>query len=137
MSYSKVHALNYRLSLPPQWRRLPLHNPPYAMRMKLDFLPRPGVQQSDCHTHRHTHTFFFRFFFWPCCAACRILVPRPVIEPMPLCWKHRVLLTGPPGSPIPYFPIRFLFVFFLALTIVCNNFIKWFLCICFFPYAPC
>ena len=24
----------------------------------------------------------FFFLFWPCCAACRILVPRPGIEPM-------------------------------------------------------
>ena len=24
---------------------------------------------------------FFFFFFWPCCMACRILVPRPAIEP--------------------------------------------------------
>ena len=31
--------------------------------------------------------------------ACEILVPQPGIEPVPLQWKHRVLITGLPGSP--------------------------------------
>ena len=30
-----------------------------------------------------THILFFFFFFWPRCTACRILVPRPGIEPGP------------------------------------------------------
>ena len=32
-----------------------------------------------------THRFIspLSFFFWPCPAACRILVPRPGIEPLP------------------------------------------------------
>ena len=29
------------------------------------------------------------FFFWPCCAACRILVPRPGIEPGPTAVEAR------------------------------------------------
>ena len=27
---------------------------------------------------------FIFFFFWPCCRACQILVPRPGIEASPL-----------------------------------------------------
>ena len=38
------------------------------------------------------HSLFFGH------AACRILVPQPGIEPHPLHWKHRVLITGPPGK---------------------------------------
>ena len=33
--------------------------------------------------------------------ACRILVPRPGIEPEMLKWKCRVLTTGPPGKSRP------------------------------------
>ena len=40
------------------------------------------------------------FCFCLCCVACRILVPRPGIEPAPLRWEHGVLTTGPPGSPL-------------------------------------
>ena len=35
------------------------------------------------HTHIHTHNPFL-FFFWPCHAACKIFLPEPGIEPMPL-----------------------------------------------------
>ena len=37
-------------------------------------------------------------FFWPCCLACRILVPRPRIEPRPRQWKPRILTIRPPGN---------------------------------------
>ena len=37
---------------------------------------------------RHENIIYiYIFFFWPCCAACRILVPRPGIEPAPLAVK--------------------------------------------------
>ena len=35
---------------------------------------------------------------WPPHMACRILVPQPGIEPVPLQRKHRVLTAGPPGK---------------------------------------
>ena len=38
-------------------------------------------------------------FFWPCQAACRILVLLLAMELMPLHWKHGVLKTGQAGSP--------------------------------------
>ena len=34
--------------------------------------------------------------FWPHCIACRILVPRPGIEPMPVQGKHEILTTELP-----------------------------------------
>ena len=37
-------------------------------------------------------------FFLPHCTACRILVPRPGIEPWPWQWKHQILAAGPPGN---------------------------------------
>ena len=47
------------------------------------------------------------FPLWPRCAACMILVPQPGIEGGPWQWKHRVLMTGPPGnSPKLLFPKR-------------------------------
>ena len=30
--------------------------------------------------------------------TCEILVPKPEIEPLPLQWKHGVLITGLPGK---------------------------------------
>ena len=44
-------------------------------------------------------------FFWPCQAACRILVLLPAIEPMPLQWKGGVLTTGPQGKSLEFFTI--------------------------------
>ena len=39
------------------------------------------------------------FYFWPCCKACRILVPPPGTEPTrPLQWQRGVLTTGLLGS---------------------------------------
>ena len=43
--------------------------------------------------------FFFFFFLWPCHTACRILIPPPGIEPVPLQWKHGVLTIGFQGIP--------------------------------------
>ena len=37
-------------------------------------------------------------FFWLCCMACGILVPRLGIEPVPPRQQHGVLTTGPPGK---------------------------------------
>ena len=47
----------------------------------------------------HLRVVFFSFF-WPYCAACRILVPWPGIEPGPWQWKPQVLTTGPPGNSL-------------------------------------
>ena len=40
--------------------------------------------------------FFFYLTFWPHCVPCRMLVPWPGIEPMPLQWKHEFITIGPP-----------------------------------------
>ena len=42
-------------------------------------------------------------FFLPHCAACRISVPWPVIEPRPLQWKPRILTTRPPENSLKIF----------------------------------
>ena len=39
-------------------------------------------------------------FCWPYLAACRILVPQPGMEPLPLHWECRFLTTGPPGKSL-------------------------------------
>ena len=49
-----------------------------------------GFQQIQ---YRNKRLIFF-FFFWPCCAACRILFPRPRTEP----WPTVSTTTGEPGS---------------------------------------
>ena len=38
------------------------------------------------------------FFLWPNHMACRILIPWPRFEPVPLAWKDGVLTTGSPGK---------------------------------------
>ena len=43
---------------------------------------------------------YFLEIFWPCCMVCRILVPKPGIEPMPLHWQHKFLTTGPSGKSL-------------------------------------
>ena len=53
----------------------------------------------------------FVFCFWPRCAACRILVPRPGTEPGPRQWKRQVLTTGPPGnSPVLFIYSRSIYL---------------------------
>ena len=42
--------------------------------------------------------YMFVLFVWLRCVACRILVPLPGTEPMPLQWKHQVLATRPQGK---------------------------------------
>jgi len=42
--------------------------------------------------------YMFVLFVWLRCVACRILVPLPGTEPMPLQWKHQVLATRPRGK---------------------------------------
>ena len=37
---------------------------------------------------------YFPLFFWPCCEACRILVPRPGIETMPPAVEVRLWELG-------------------------------------------
>ena len=43
---------------------------------------------------------YFFFFFLLHQMACRILVPWPGTEPVPLHWKLGVLATGPPGKSL-------------------------------------
>ena len=55
-----------------------------------------------------THLFFFFSCFWPH-VVCRILVPRPGIEPVPLAVEAGVLTSGPPGESqvLPYLLLIF------------------------------
>ena len=46
-----------------------------------------------------TGYFTYTVFFWPCCMACGILVPRPGIKPMPPAveaWRSNHCLPGTP-----------------------------------------
>ena len=52
---------------------------------------------------------YLKKIFWPRHMACRILVPRPGIEPGPRHWKLGVLTTGPPGNSLCKFPKCFLY----------------------------
>ena len=45
---------------------------------------------------------FFYYSFWPGQMACRILVPRPQIEPRPQQWKGCILTTGLPRSSLSF-----------------------------------
>ena len=62
----------------------------------------------------------FYFIFWPRCAACGIIVPRPGIEPGPSAVKARSPNHWTPGEFLkhPHFILFFLalfsFFFFLA-----------------------
>ena len=40
-------------------------------------------------------------FFWPCHAACGILVPPQEMEPRPSPVRVQSPNTGPPGTPYP------------------------------------
>ena len=51
------------------------------------------------------------FLFWPCCAACGILVSQPGIKSRPWQWKHWGLISGHLGnSPNSYFQIHWFFL---------------------------
>ena len=43
----------------------------------------PEASTAPRHLTNQRWSFFFWLFFWPCHAACRILVPRPGIESVP------------------------------------------------------
>ena len=62
-----------------------------------------SVKQSFCGFHLLVF-FFFNFLFFNflamLCAACRISISHPRIEPMPPAWKHGVLTTGPLGKSL-------------------------------------
>ena len=58
-------------------------------------------QLTHTHTHTHTHTRMGEavyFFFFGRTVACRILVPRPWIKPVPTWWKCGILTTRPLGN---------------------------------------
>ena len=51
------------------------------------------------------------FLFWPCCAACGILVSQPGIKSRPWQWKHWGLTSSHLGnSPNSYFQIHWFFL---------------------------
>ena len=52
-------------------------------------------------------------FFWPCCAACGILVPQPGMEPAPSAVKSR----GPNHWTAREFPVGFVSVFVIWQTV--------------------
>ena len=45
------------------------------------------VHKEELHGHMDTSQDHNLFIFWPCSAACGILVTRPGIKPMPLAVK--------------------------------------------------
>ena len=49
--------------------------------------------------------FIYFFFFWPHCEACEILIPNQGSNPHPPQWKHRVLITGPPGKSLIFLTV--------------------------------
>ena len=59
-----------------------------------------GMRDRQFPCSEYTNSIFNNFFLWPHCAACGILVPWPGIEPVPLQWKPRVLITGRPGKSL-------------------------------------
>ena len=54
-----------------------------------------SLRRTPVSHRRHLYYFFFFFFFflifWPCLAACRILLPRPGMEPTPPAVEGRSL----------------------------------------------
>ena len=59
----------------------------------------PGLWQAlSCHFITFLSCFFLLLLFLPHCTVCRILVPRPGIEPRPQKWKCQVLTTELPEN---------------------------------------
>ena len=54
-----------------------------------------GTQGSAC---KVPALLLILFYFWPCCAACRIFAPSPGLKPRLLQWEQQVLMTGLPGT---------------------------------------
>ena len=77
----------------------------------LSFVERSGERDSSlCFQHASTSVFLFPFWcffllviFWPYCMACRIVVPGPGIELMPLHWQFSILTTGLLGKSLTCF----------------------------------
>ena len=46
----------------------------------------------------HLRDIYNYFFFWPCCKACRIVVPQPGMSPAPCSASTGVLTIGLPGK---------------------------------------
>lgn len=53
-----------------------------------------------CSLVGNTPDSHFFFHFWQFHMACWILVPQQGLNPSPLHWKHRALITGPPGKSL-------------------------------------
>ena len=52
-------------------------------------------------TNPHQCLLLFVLFFWPLCTACKFLVSRPGIKPVPPAVESTVLTIGLPGnSPV-------------------------------------
>ena len=75
------------------WRPLS----PYTVHINF-FLTWGNIRECLCGTQHMEGCLSFSFLGQ---VACRILVPRPGIEPATLKWKCRVLTTGPPGKSCP------------------------------------
>ena len=57
----------------------------------------------------------FLIYFWPCCMACRILVPCPGIEPGPLA------VRAPPGNSQGGVDNDLIYVFERSLSLQCRK----------------
>ena len=73
------------------------------------YLPKPGIEPEYLASpalHMGFCVFFFCsllkiFYYFLGHARQRVgsLFPNKGLNPLPLNWKHRVLVTGPPGNP--------------------------------------
>ena len=71
--------------------------------------------------------FYLLIYFWPCCLARGILVPRPGIKPVPSALEmHWVLTSRPPGKPLK--ETKLLTNFFNP--VLCDFLSRW-------PQVPC
>ena len=83
--------------------RAQLHKSLKALSLTLlTLLPKTNIEMHYQRTSIHES---LSHFFWRggglCLVVCRILVPRPKIEPVPLHRMCTVLTTGPPGKSPP------------------------------------
>ena len=96
-------SLSTGLSRQEYWSMLPFPT--------LGYLPKPGIEPEYLASPSLQMGSFFSFFFF--CSLLKFfkyflgqatqhvgsLLPDKGLNPLPLNWKHRVLITGPPGNP--------------------------------------